>query len=216
MRDDTPALTPDLLLHAYAGGVFPMAEDRDAPGVFWVDPLRRGILPLDAMHVSRSLARDFRRGRFEIATDRDFEGVVAGCADRDDTWINGEIRALYRELHRCGHAHSIEIWRGDQLVGGAYGVTLGAAFFGESMFSRIRDASKFALIALVARLRAGGFTLLDTQFVTGHLIRLGAIEIDRTEYHARLSNALARSADFALLPSGTDRQTLLQLTTQTS
>jgi leucyl/phenylalanyl-tRNA--protein transferase len=217
MRDESlPAVTPSLLLQAYASGVFPMAEAADANEIFWVDPQRRGILPLDGLHVSRRLARSFLNGPFEIRVDHDFAGVIAACADRPETWINGQIARLYRELHRLGHAHSVEIWQGGALSGGLYGVALGAAFFGESMFSRRRDASKFALIALVARLRAGGFRLLDTQFVTDHLARLGAVEISRAAYHRALEQAVNRPARFRALPVDASRQELLQLTTQTS
>lgn len=216
MRDDLPEITPSLLLQAYASGVFPMAEAAEAEELFWVDPQRRGILPLDRLHVSRRLARSFLRDAFEIRVDGDFAAVVAACADRSETWINATIQRLYLELNRLGHAHSVEIWQDGALAGGLYGVALGAAFFGESMFSRRRDASKFALIALVARLRAGGFRLLDTQFVTDHLARLGAIEIDRAAYHQRLDAAISRPARFLALPAETTRQSLLQLTTQTS
>jgi leucyl/phenylalanyl-tRNA---protein transferase len=217
MRDDAfPELTPALLLQAYASGVFPMAESAADEEVFWVDPQRRGILPLDGMHVPRRLARSFLAGGFEIAVDRDFAGVIAACADRPETWINGEIARLYRELHRLGHAHSVEIRQDGALAGGLYGVALGGAFFGESMFSRHRDASKFALIALVARLRFGGFTLLDTQFVTDHLERLGAVEIGRAAYHRRLQQALVQPARFRALAPDASPQSLLQLTTQTS
>ncbi|TPE49228.1 leucyl/phenylalanyl-tRNA--protein transferase [Amaricoccus solimangrovi] len=206
-----PILTPDLLLRAYASGVFPMADDAAAEELFWVDPIRRGVLPLEALRVSRRLARDFLGKPFEIRIDADFAGTVRACADRETTWINGEIFRLYRELHRMGHAHSVEIWQGDTLAGGLYGVVLGAAFFGESMFSRMRDGSKFALVALVARLRAGGFTLLDTQFITPHLESLGAVEITRAEYRARLAAALRRPADFRALPMGATRRALLDL-----
>jgi leucyl/phenylalanyl-tRNA--protein transferase len=217
MRDDAPPeITPALLLQAYASGVFPMAESADADELFWVDPQRRGILPLDGLHVSRRLARSFLAGTFDTRVDADFAGVLDACADRPETWINRQIRRLYLELHRLGHAHSVEIWQDGALVGGLYGVALGAAFFGESMFSRRRDASKFALIALVARLRAGGFRLLDTQFVTDHLARLGAIEIGRAAYHGELDAAVRRPARFLALPADTPRQSLLQLTTQTS
>jgi leucyl/phenylalanyl-tRNA--protein transferase len=216
MKDDVPEITPSLLLQAYASGVFPMAESADDDELFWVDPQRRGILPLDGLHVSRRLARSFLRGGFEIGVDRDFAGVLAACADRPETWINAPILRLYAELHRMGHAHSVEVWRNGALAGGLYGVALGGAFFGESMFSRMRDASKFALIALVARLRAGGFRLLDTQFVTAHLARLGAVEIGRAAYHQRLQAAIGRPADFLALPTATPRQSLLQLSTQTS
>ncbi len=216
MRDETAQITPDLLLRAYASGVFPMADGAGAEDIFWIDPERRGILPLDGLHVPRRLARAFLAAPFEIATNTDFAGVLDGCADRPETWINGTIRALYLDLHRGGFAHSVEIHAGGSLVGGLYGVALGGAFFGESMFSRARDASKFALIALVARLRSGGFTLLDTQFVTDHLARLGAVEIARSAYHRRLETALARPARFDALPRDTPRQGLLQLSTQTS
>lgn len=216
MRDEIPALTPALLLRAYAAGVFPMADAADAEEIYWIDPRRRGVLPLERLHVPRRLARAFLRADVEIAVDRDFAGVVAGCADRPETWINAEIRRLYLELHRMGHAHSVEIWGEGGLAGGLYGVALAGAFFGESMFSRSRDASKFALIALVARLRAGGFVLLDTQFVTEHLTRLGAVEISRADYRRRLAAALDRPARFDALPADAPRQRLLQLSTQTS
>jgi leucyl/phenylalanyl-tRNA--protein transferase len=216
MRDDLPEITPALLLQAYASGVFPMAEAAESDEIFWVDPRRRGILPLDGLHVSRRLARSFLNEDFEVRADGDFPGVVAACAEREETWINAEIKRLYRELYRMGYARSVEIWQEGALVGGLYGVALGAAFFGESMFSRRRDASKFALIALVARLRAGGFRLLDTQFVTPHLTRLGAVEISRAAYHRELEAAVSRPADFLALADGASRQSLLQLSTQTS
>jgi leucyl/phenylalanyl-tRNA---protein transferase len=216
MKDDDPEITPHLLLRAYASGVFPMAESADARDMFWVDPRRRGILPLDGLHVSRSLRRGFLRGGFAIRVNADFTAVLDACADRPETWINGDIRRLYRALHRMGHAHSVEVWIDDRLAGGLYGVALGAAFFGESMFSHSRDASKFALIALAARLNAGGFRLLDTQFVTDHLARLGAIEISRASYRARLQEAINRPADFFALAPDTPAQRLLQLSTQTS
>jgi leucyl/phenylalanyl-tRNA--protein transferase len=217
MRDDAlPEITPALLLQAYASGVFPMAEAAGSDELFWVDPQRRGILPLDGLHVSRRLARSFLAGGFEIRIDSDFAGVLAGCAERPETWINDRIRRLYSELHRMGYAHTVEIWQDGMLAGGLYGVALGAAFFGESMFSRRRDTSKFALIALVARLRAGGFRLLDTQFVTDHLARLGAVEISRAAYHRQLNAAIGRPARFRALPRDTPRQELLQLTTQMS
>ncbi len=215
MRDG-PDITPTLLLRAYASGVFPMADAADAADVYWIDPEQRGILPLDRMHVPRRLARAFRTGDFEIHVNRAFAEVVSACADRPETWINGQIHRLYRDLHRMGFAHSVEIWSDGALQGGLYGVALGGAFFGESMFSRARDTSKFALIALVARLRAGGFTLLDTQFITPHLASLGAIEIPRGEYHRRLKVAINRPANFLALPMDTPRQRLSQLTTQTS
>jgi leucyl/phenylalanyl-tRNA--protein transferase len=216
MRDEIPRVTADLLLRAYASGVFPMADSADADDIFWLDPDRRGILPLDNLRISRRLARAFRVGLFEIRTDTAFAEVVDACAERPETWINAEIRALYVDLHRSRHARSVEIWADGRLAGGLYGVALGGAFFGESMFSRMRDASKFALIALVARLRAGSFTLLDTQFVTDHLASLGALEISRGDYHRRLRAALARPARFDALPADASRQELLQLTTHTS
>ncbi|MBI1416488.1 MAG: leucyl/phenylalanyl-tRNA--protein transferase [Limimaricola sp.] len=200
-----PVLTPELLLRAYAMGVFPMSEARDDPDVFWVDPKRRGVFPLDRFHISRSLAKRIRQERFRVTFDTAFADVVRGCADRPETWINDTIFALYTSLHAQGHAHSVEVWEGDNLVGGVYGVVIGAAFFGESMFSRATDASKVALAYLVDRLRAGGFTLFDTQFLTPHLASLGAVEIPRGAYHARLSTALSRRAAFHAqgpVPSG--------------
>jgi leucyl/phenylalanyl-tRNA--protein transferase len=210
------ALTPALLLRAYASGIFPMAETRAAEEIFWVDPKRRGILPLDGFHISRSLRRAILRAPFRPAVDSDFEGVLRGCAARPETWINETIHHLYLMLHRAGFAHSMEVWDGAELVGGVYGVALGGAFFGESMFSRRTDASKIALAYLVDRLRRGGFRLFDTQFVTPHLTRLGAIEISRAEYRARLAAAIDAAADFAApgpLPSPQD---LVQRSTQTS
>ena len=199
VRHLTPAavtLTPKILLRAYAMGVFPMAESRDDPVIHWVDPPDRGIFPLDGFHISRSLRRHIRRAAVTVTVDRDFAGVVAGCAERPETWINAEITALYQALHRQGHAHSLEVWQGQALVGGVYGVVQGAAFFGESMFSRARDASKLALAYLIHRLRAGGFQLFDTQFLTPHMASLGAVEIPRAEYHRRLRRALAAKARF--------------------
>ena len=189
-------LTPEILLHGYSIGIFPMAEHRDDPEIFWVDPRRRGVMPLNGFHISRSLTRAMRRSTFHHTINRDFDGVVAGCADREDTWINAEITALYTALHHAGHAHSLEVWDGTALVGGVYGVTLGRAFFGESMFSRRTNASKMALAALVDRLRHAGFTLFDTQFLTDHLASLGAQEISRAEYHAQLDVAKRGTARF--------------------
>lgn len=209
------SLTADLLLHAYSAGVFPMAEHRDDPEVFWVDPKRRGILPLDGFHISRSLAKRIRNGGFRITVNQDFSAVVDGCADRAETWINDEIRARYQELHQLGNAHSLEVWQADRLVGGTYGVSLGAAFFGESMFSRQRDASKVALAYLTDRLVQAGFVLCDTQFLTLHLASLGGVEVPRARYRAMLRNALDRDADFTLPPIPT-AQLLLQRMTQTS
>jgi leucyl/phenylalanyl-tRNA--protein transferase len=181
-----PAITPEILLRAYSIGLFPMAEAADDPEIFWVDPEMRGILPLDAFHVSKSLQKTVRRKPFDIRFDTDFEGVIALCAqpadDRPSTWINETIRKLYRELHRMGHAHSVEAYDGDELVGGLYGVSLGAAFFGESMFSRRTDASKICLVHLVERMKAKGFVLLDTQFTTEHLKTFGAIDVPKDDY----------------------------------
>lgn len=209
-------LTPGLLLHAYKMGVFPMSEARDDPDVFWVNPKRRGVIPLGQFHISRSLAKRIRQGRYRVSFDTAFADVLRGCADRPETWINATIFALYTSLHAQGHAHSVEVWQGEDLVGGVYGVVIGAAFFGESMFSRATDASKVALAFLVDRLRAGGFTLFDTQFLTRHLASLGAVEIPRGAYQARLATALARHAVFQAqgpVPSG---QGVVQRSIQTS
>jgi leucyl/phenylalanyl-tRNA---protein transferase len=193
-------LSPEILLAAYAAGVFPMAESADEPELFWVDPRRRGILPLDAFHVPRRLRRLIRHDGFEIRCDTAFEEVVRGCAEatekRPNTWINDEIVRLYTSLSARGAAHSVEAWLDGLLVGGLYGVSLGAAFFGESMFSRVTDASKVALVHLAARLRLGGYRLLDTQFLTAHLARFGGIEISRTRYHRLLAEALTYRASF--------------------
>ena len=207
-----PDLTPELLLHGYSIGIFPMAEHRDDPEIFWVDPRRRGVFPLDGFHISRSLSRAMRRTRFTITA---FNDVVAGCADRADTWINAEIFSLYAQLHTLGHAHALEVWEDDMLVGGVYGVTLGRAFFGESMFSRRDNASKIALACLVDRLNRGGFTLFDTQFLTPHLASLGAQEITRAAYHARLEMALMKTADFTA-PAAASAQEVVQRMTQMS
>lgn len=187
-------LTPDILLHAYAAGIFPMAEAGDDPELFWVDPKRRGIIPLDGFHVSRRLKRVLRRGSFAVRADSAFAAVIRACAEasetRPSTWINDEIVRLYTSLHERGMAHSLECWHGAELVGGLYGVSLGAAFFGESMFSRVTDASKVALVHLAARLRLGGYRLLDTQFLTPHLAQFGGIEISRARYQRLLADAL--------------------------
>ncbi len=209
------SLSPELLLHGYSIGIFPMAEHRDDPELFWVDPKIRGVFPLDGFHISRSLARRIRGCGFAITINQSFDGVVDGCADRTDTWINSELRRLYRSLHQNGQAHSLEVWDGAELVGGVYGVALGAAFFGESMFSRRRDASKIALAYLVDRLRRTGFTLFDTQFLTAHLASLGAIEIPRAVYHSELKQALDLSADFTADLTQTP-QDVIQRITQTS
>ena len=189
-------LTPDILLRAYAMGIFPMSDGRTDTDLHWIDPRRRGILPLDGFHLSRSLARRMRRGDYRATVDTAFAEVVAGCADRADTWISHRIAQLYQTLHDAGHAHSVEVWQGDRLVGGVYGVVLGAAFFGESMFSRATDASKVALAYTVDRLKAGGFQLFDTQFLTPHLASLGGIEIQRADYHRRLAKAVDAVATF--------------------
>ena len=185
-------LDPRLLLQCYAAGIFPMADSRTAAELFWVEPRHRAIIPLDAFHMSRSLRRTLRSGRFHVTHDRDFAGVIAGCADRPETWINGEIERAMLALHASGHARSIEVWdsASGELVGGLYGVCLGGAFFAESMFSRRSDASKVALAWLVARLKVGGFTLLDCQFMTDHLASLGAVQVSRADYVALLSAAL--------------------------
>lgn len=190
------AITPEILLRAYAAGIFPMAESRDDPTIHWVDPRRRGILPLDGFHISRSLRRTILRSGWRVTADTAFAATVEACADRDETWINDTIFALYVALHRMGHAHSIELWEGTDLIGGVYGVTLGTAFFGESMFSRRTDASKAALAWCIHRLNAGGFILFDTQFLTPHLASLGGIEIPRPDYHRRLAAALDGRATF--------------------
>ena len=203
MPKDTPFLSPELLLHGYSVGVFPMAEHKDDPDVFWVDPKRRGVLPLNGFHVSRSLARAMRKTDRTYALNTAFAEVVEGCADRGDTWISEEISEAYQSLHRQGHAHSFELWHGQTLVGGVYGVTLGAAFFGESMFSRETNASKIALAGCVDHLARAGFKLFDTQFLTDHLASLGAIEIPRARYHAQLENALRQQANISLVELST-------------
>ena len=209
-------LTPELLLQGYASGIFPMAESRDDPEIFWVDPRLRGIIPLDGLHVSRSLRRRLRAEPFFVTINQDFDGVVSGCADRDETWISDTIFDLYRALHLARYAHSIELWQGNRLVGGVYGVALGAAFFGESMFSRQPDASKIALVYLVDRLRLGGFTLFDTQFVTPHLATMGGIEVPRAEYHRKLGHALEGRGDFNAAPAMPPIDQVLQRIAQRS
>ena len=209
-------VSPELLLRAYAAGIFPMAERGDSDTLHWIDPERRGILPLDGFHLSRSLRRRILRAPFVIRTDTAFAEVMRGCADRPETWINRPIRELCHALHTRGYAHSLEVWEDDALVGGVYGITLGGAFFGESMFSRRTDASKVALAYLVDRLRAGGFELFDTQFVTAHLMRLGAIEISRSDYRRRLRAALSVNADFGAQGPIPSPQEVVQRNTQTS
>ncbi|WP_322891317.1 MULTISPECIES: leucyl/phenylalanyl-tRNA--protein transferase [unclassified Yoonia] len=214
MRDTDIPLTPALVLQAYRLGVFPMSESRDDPDIFWVDPRLRGVFPLDRFRISRSLARTIRRGTFRVTIDTAFADVVDGCADRPETWINPTIREIYIALHDQGHAHAVEVWQDDRLVGGVYGICIGAAFFGESMFSRATDASKVALAYLVDMLRQGGFMLFDTQFLTPHLASLGAVEIPRAQYHRQLAAAVAQSASFSVaVPSSDD---VLHRNSQTS
>jgi leucyl/phenylalanyl-tRNA---protein transferase len=197
-------ITPEVLLKAYACGIFPMADSADDPDLYWVEPALRGVLPLDRFHVPRRLARTVRNDRFTIRVDSDFDGVIAGCAaarpGRRTTWINQRIRDLYGQLFRRGYVHTVEAWREGRLVGGLYGVALGAAFFGESMFADERDASKVALVHLVARLKRGGFRLLDTQFATEHLARFGVAEVPRARYHSLLEAALAGKGEFYSFP----------------
>lgn len=213
-------ITPQVLLKAYACGIFPMAESADDNALYWIEPEQRGVLPLDSVHVPKRLARTIRQNRFEIKIDSDFEGVIEGCAgsrpDRSSTWINDRIRSLYRELFELGHCHTVETWREGKLVGGLYGVHLGGVFFGESMFALERDASKVALVYLVARLRYGGFSLLDTQFVTDHLVRFGAIEVSRDKFQRLLEDALVDTGDFFALAPDASADSVLQLVSQTS
>jgi leucyl/phenylalanyl-tRNA--protein transferase len=198
-------ITPEILLRAYAAGIFPMAQDADDPGLFWVEPERRGLFPLDGIHIPRRLARTVRQDLFEIRIDQDFDGVLDGCAapaeGRDRTWISGRIRQLYGDLFDRGHCHTVEAWQDGRLVGGLYGVRLGAAFFGESMFHRARDASKVAFVHLAARLRRGGFRLLDAQFLTDHLATLGAIELPRDVYAPLLREAVEGDATWQCWPA---------------
>jgi leucyl/phenylalanyl-tRNA--protein transferase len=207
-------ITADILLRAYSIGLFPMAESSDSATLFWVDPKERGVFPLDGLIVSKSLVKTLRSDRFEVRADASFDTVVAACADREKTWINAEIRRLYRELFEAGRAHSVEVFEGRALVGGLYGVSLGGAFFGESMFHVARDASKVALAHLVARLRLGGYRLLDTQFVTAHLASLGAVEVTRDAYLQMLGQALSIEGDFEAWPASrpmSGREVLAQL-----
>ncbi|MCB5175937.1 leucyl/phenylalanyl-tRNA--protein transferase [Microvirga lenta] len=207
MRADQFEITPEILLKAYAAGIFPMAEDANDPSLFWVEPRERGIIPLDRFHVGKRLARTVRSDHFEVRVDQDFDAVIDGCAapgfDRERTWINGRIRRLYGELFDTGYCHTVEVYQDNRLVGGLYGVRLRSAFFGESMFHTERDASKVALVHLVARLRRGGFTLLDTQFVTPHLAQFGAIEVSRRSYKQMLRAAMDQEADWHVWPRGT-------------
>jgi leucyl/phenylalanyl-tRNA---protein transferase len=204
MSRRTVEITVDLMLRAYRAGLFPMAETRKGDRLYWLDPEKRGVLPLEGFHLPRRLARTVLSSSFGVTVDQDFAGTIAGCASpapgRDDTWINPQIERLFSELYRLGHAHSVESRQGGQLVGGLYGVAIGGVFFGESMFSFARDASKVALVHLVARLRLGGFRLLDTQFVTAHLAQFGAEELAREDYKTQLNQALAAPAEFVAAP----------------
>jgi len=212
-REGVPQKVRDAL-RAYSKGLFPMSDSATATEVIWIDSELRGILPLDAFHASRSLRKKARQGRFEIRVNSEFRATVQACADRAQTWINSEIMDLYVSMHRFGFAHSIECWADGSMVGGLFGVSIGAAFFGESMFSTSRDASKLALMWLVARLNYGGFRLLDTQFATDHLMSVGAIEINKLKYHERLKNAIGSEADFWKMPVDVPFQEVLQLITR--
>ena len=211
-------LTPEVLLKAYACGIFPMAESAEDPALFWIDPEHRGIIPLDAFHVPARLARTVRATRFRCLCDRDFSAVIEGCAEpgpkRARTWINAPIRKLYRGLFELGHCHTVEVYDGDVLVGGLYGVSLGRAFFGESMFHRARDASKIALVHLVARLRLGGFALLDTQFLTDHLKVFGAAEVSQERYGKLLAKAIREQADMSVFRRTLSGADAVQLATE--
>ena len=208
-------ISADVLLRAYTCGIFPMAESADDPNLYWIDPDHRGALPLDAIHLSRRLARTIRQRPFDVRVDTDYAAIIDGCAapspDRQSTWINTRIRELYGELFASGHCHTIEVYRDDNLVGGLYGVAVKGAFFGESMFSTARDASKVALMYLCARLIEGGFSLLDTQFITGHLASFGAEEIPRSEFHTRLNYALMTDADFDRLAHDTPPEEIIRI-----
>ncbi|MGE0765997.1 MAG: leucyl/phenylalanyl-tRNA--protein transferase [Hyphomicrobiaceae bacterium] len=215
-RDDIAIeITPEVLLKAYACGIFPMAESADDPALYWIEPQARGILPLDDVHVPKRLARTMRSGHFEVRIDTDFAGVIAGCAasrpGRRSTWINARIRHLYGALFEQGHCHTVETWVDDRLVGGLYGVALGGAFFGESMFSTQTDASKVALIYLVARLIYGGFSLLDTQFVTDHLRQFGTVELDKVAFHRQLARAVSKNANFHALDTAASPDQVLEI-----
>lgn len=215
-----PFIPPDILLGAYAGGIFPMADSTSADDIFWVDPDERGILPLNHVHIPRRLRRTIKKEPYRVTLNQDFVGVMRGCqgggAKRPDSWINDIIFYSYLRLHQAGHAHSIECWRDDALVGGLYGVSLAGAFFGESMFSTQPDASKIALIYLTARLRAGGFSLLDCQFKTSHLAQFGVIDVPRGRYHTFLQDALEKFGDISYLPEKISPSEVLQLNGQTS
>jgi len=213
-------ITPQVLLKAYACGIFPMAETADDPSIFWVEPEMRGILPLDAFHIPKSLKKAFRKSTFKVVFNKSFMETVSACAEQTDTrretWINSGIKGLYSELHAMGHAHSVEVYEGEELVGGLYGVRLGRAFFGESMFSRRTNASKIALIHLVYEMRRAGFVLLDTQFTTAHLEKFGVIEVPKNEYHVMLEAALKSETHFLPQDGGATSDSILQLLSQTS
>ena len=209
-------LTPVLLLEAYRNGLFPMAEGRDETKLIWVNPEWRGVIPLNNFHLSRSLIRQLRKTNYEVRINHDFDSVVAGCANRPNTWINAEITRAYRQLFDLGHVHTLEIYDGPSMIGGVYGVSIGATFFGESMFSRQKNASKIALAYLVDRLRMARFELFDIQFLTPHLASLGAIEISRHDYKAALFNAVELVADFTGPPIPSSAQEMIQRNAQTS
>jgi len=213
-------ITPQILLKAYAAGIFPMAESAEDNALYWVEPEERGIFPLDGLHISRSLRKRIRQRRFDIRIDTAFQDVIAACAekkpDRKTTWINQRIKSLYGQLYKMGCCHSVECWRQNELVGGLYGVRIGGAFFGESMFSRETDASKVALVHLVARLRAGGFRLLDAQFTTPHLETLGARTVSRADYHALLERAIEDDAEFFKFHEDRDPEAVLRLAAEVS
>lgn len=215
-RDDIAIeITPQVLLKAYSCGIFPMAESAEDTALYWIEPQSRGVLPLDAVHVPRRLAKTIRSGVYQVRINTDFHGVIDGCAasrpGRRSTWINSRIRQLYGALYRQGHCHTVETWLDGRLVGGLYGVALGKAFFGESMFSTERDASKLALVYLVARLIHGGFTLLDTQFVTEHLRQFGTIDLEKDAFHKELSLAIAGRANYLALPEDTPPEEILAI-----
>ena len=211
---EMPDLTPDMLLRAYSIGVFPMAENQDDPELVWVDPRMRGIIPMSKFHVPRRLRRTVRNDTFEVTFDRDFAGVIEGCAEategRPRTWINSRIVDLYTSLHFKGHGHSVECWQDGDLVGGLYGISLKGVFFGESMFSRATDASKVALVHLAAKLSVGGYAFIDTQFITKHLSRFGAIEVPRNEYRGLLAAALKFDSEFGVDYDAGDLEAILQ------
>ncbi len=219
-RDDIAVeITPQVLLKAYSCGIFPMAEHANDPALYWIEPQDRGILPLGSLHVPKRLLRTVRKTPWRVKVDSDFDGVIEGCAgikpNRKSTWINDRIRTLYRELFKLGYCHTIEVWNDEELIGGLYGVALGGAFFGESMFSTQRDASKIALVHLCARLIEGGFTLLDTQFVTDHLRQFGTVEVNRETFQELLEDALREDADFKRLALDTNAGRVADVVTRT-